>query len=185
MNFHPFPILQTERLLLRHISKADAEDIFVFRSDSEVMRYIPRPVAKSIEDVYPLVALLDEFLDKGERVNWGIELKETKKIVGMIGFVNIKPEHFRAEVGYVLASQYHRKGIMFEALEAIVAYGFDKLNLHSVEAIVDADNEASNKLLLKFGFLKEAYFREDFYHNTSFRNSVHFGLLKNEFIRSK
>lgn len=174
-------MLETERLLLRQIKKDDAADIFVFRSDAEVMRYIPRPVAKTLDDVYPLVELLDEFLVKGERVNWGIVSKENNKMIGMIGFVNIKSEHFRAEVGYTLAAQYHRKGIMTEALNAVVRFGFECLKLHSIEAIVDADNLASNELLLNFGFKKEAFFREDFYHNTSFRNSVHYGLLSSDY----
>lgn len=177
MNFFPFPTLETDRLLLRQITQKDAADIFIIRSDASVMRFIPRPIAQTLEDVYPLIEMLDDFLKKGERINWGIEFKETKRLVGMVGFVHMKPEHFRAEVGYALAAQHHRKGIMKEALNCIVHFGFDHFKLHSIEAIVDADNEASNGLLLDYGFIKEAHFREDFYHNTSFRNSIHYGLL--------
>lgn len=181
MNFNPFPVLETERLLLRQIITSDAEDIFIIRSDANVMRYIPRPIAHTIEDVFPLIEMIEDFLTKGERINWAIELKSTGKLIGMIGYVNIKEQHFRAEVGYALAAAHHRNGYMLEALKRIVQFGFEDMNLHSIEAIVDADNVASNSLLKHAGFVKEAYFREDFYHNTSFRNSIHYGFLKSDF----
>lgn len=177
MNFQPFPVLETDRLILRHIDNSDANDIFAIRSDAQVMRYIPRPIAKTIEDVYPLIDMIEDFLIKGERINWGVIFKETNQLIGMIGYVNIKPEHFRAEVGYALAASFHRKGIMREALIRIIAFGFEEMKLHSIEAIVDADNIASSQLLLNVGFRQEAYFREDFYYNVSFRNSIHYGLL--------
>lgn len=185
MNFQPFPVLETDRLLLRHIDEKDAADIFLIRSDAEVMRYIPRPIAKTLDDVYALIELLETFLSKGERINWGIILKETNQLVGMIGYVNIKPDHFRAEVGYALAAAHHRKGIMREALVRIIQFGFNEMQLHSIEAIVDADNKASSQLLLDVGFKQEAYFREDFYFNVSFRNSVHYGLLGTDIILTK
>jgi ribosomal-protein-alanine N-acetyltransferase len=182
MNFTPFPVLETERLLLRRIEKKDSEDFLSIRSDKEVMRYIPRPIPKCIDDIYPLIEMIDEFLIKGERINWGIEIKSSKLFVGVIGFVNLKEDHFRAELGYVLASKYQRKGIMTEALKAVVSYGFKNMNLHSIEAIVDSENLASNSLLINFGFQKEAYFREDFYFNSRFRNSIHYGLLSSDVI---
>ncbi len=180
MKFDPFPILETERLLLRQIITSDADDIFIIRSDANVMRYIPRPIAQTVDDVFPLIAMIEDYLVKGERINWAMELKSTGKLIGMIGFVHIKEQHFRAEVGYALSAHFHRKGYMLEAIKRIIQYGFEEMNLHSIEAIVDADNVASNALLLHAGFVKEAYFREDFYHNTSFRNSIHYGLLRSE-----
>jgi [ribosomal protein S5]-alanine N-acetyltransferase len=183
MNFNPFPTLETDRLLLRQIIRTDADALFIIRSDAEVMRYIPRPIATTVDDVFPFIEMLDDFLEKGERINWAIVLKETNQLVGMIGFVNMKLAHYRAEVGYALAAKFHRKGIMTEALKRIVQFGFETMKLHSIEAIVDADNKASNALLVDFGFVKEAHFREDFYHNTNFRNSIHYGLLASDTIK--
>jgi [ribosomal protein S5]-alanine N-acetyltransferase len=180
MNFQPFPTLHTERLILRHITKADAADLFVFRSDPEVMKYIPRPLANEIADVYPLIEIFDDFWTKGEKINWGIALKETDKIIGMIGYVKILPEHYRAEVGYSLTAAYQRQGITREALKRIIQFGFEEMGLHSIEAIIDAENTASGALLLNVGFKQEAFFREDFYYNNNFRNSIHFGLLSSE-----
>ena len=96
----------------------------------------------------------------------------------MIGFPNLKPEHFRAEVGYTLSKAWHRQGMMREALACILKYGFEHMNLHSVEAITDADNNASGSLLMSIGFVQEAFFKEDFYYNGQFRNSIHYGMLR-------
>jgi len=179
-DFSQFPELHTPRLLLRKVLETDIPDLFEFRSDPEVMKYIPRPIAKTEADVLPLLKMINDFLDQNERINWAIEWKETNKVVGMMGFVNIEPQHSRAEVGYSMNRSWYRKGITREALTAIIDYGFQKLELHSVEAIIDAENAPSGGVLENFGFRKEAYFKENFFHNGNYRNSIHYGLLHNE-----
>jgi ribosomal-protein-alanine N-acetyltransferase len=184
LDFNPFPVLHTPRLLLRRPILTDADDLFEMRSDPQVMQFIPRPLAKTPDDVRELITMLNGFVDSNERINWAIEWKESGKVVGMVGYVNIKPDHDRAEVGYSLSKAWHRKGIMREALDCILAYGFDSMQLHSIEAIVDEQNIASGSLLETAGFRKEACFIEDFYHGGRYRNSVHYGLLRREWQQS-
>jgi len=179
-SFLPFPVLETSRLLLRRTTLQDASDIFEMRSDPEVMKYIPRPIAKSEEDVFALIHLIDGFIETGERINWAIELKENGKVLGLIGYVNISVEHQRAEVGYSLNRSWHRKGIVKEALKAVLDFGFANMKLHTVNAIVDAENTPSASLLENVGFRKEAHFLEDFLWNGNFRNSIHYGILNRE-----
>ncbi len=181
LDFSNFPELNTSRLLLRRLRNTDASDIFEFRSDPQVMQFIPRPLARTEEDVLEVMTMMEDFLVKNEKINWAMEWKETGKVLGTIGYVNIHPEHSRAEVGYSLNRAWHRQGIMREALEAVAEYGFKVLELHTIEAIIDAENLPSGKLLENFGFRQEAYFREDFYHNGVYRNSIHFGLLASEY----
>lgn len=179
--FTPFPTLKTERLILRQPAGTDAADLFEMRSDPQVMQYIPRPLAKTLDDMTPFLKMLSDALEEGKGINWAIELKDSGKVVGLIGYVRLNLDHQRAEVGYSLTRSFHRRGIMLEAIQAIINYGFDgPMKLHSIEAIVDADNIASAMLLERVGFVKEAYFREDFLHNGQFRNSVHYGLLQSD-----
>lgn len=178
MTFLPFPVLETDRLILRQLCAADAADLFIMRSDPEVMRYIPRPLAQTISDASAVITMVNDFISKGEKINWAITLKSTGQVIGMIGYVNLKPEHFRAEVGYSLARAWHRQGIMREALACVLRYGFEHMHLHSVEAITDAENVASGRLLLAAGFVQEASFKEDFFYNGEFRNSNHYGILR-------
>lgn len=179
-DFSEFPVLETARLRLRRPVADDAADILIFRSDPEVMQYIPRPLATSIEDVKVFLNMMEESLAKNERINWAIEWKETGTVVGMISLVKILPEHARAEVGYSLSKAWFRKGICSEALEAVAKYSYNTLDCHSLEAIIDAENDASAGLLRHFGFRKEAYFLEDFFYGEHYRDSIHFGLLKKE-----
>lgn len=182
VEFTPFPILETSRLILRAPEMSDAADIFELRSDPEVMKYIPRPLAKTPADVEELLQQIQGFTERNERINWALEWKETGKVLGLIGYVNIYPEHERAEVGYALNRSWHRQGIMREALQAVLHYGFEQMQLHSILAITDAQNTASGRLLMEVGFRQEGSFREDFQFNGVFRDSNYYGLLRREFV---
>lgn len=174
------PILETERLRLRMLKLEDAENVYIMRSDPDVMKYIPRPMAKSIDDAVALINLINESIQEQTKFNWGITFKDTDQVIGIIGFPNIKLEHARAEIGYTLTKKWHRYGIMKEALKCVMKYGFEKMQLHTIEAIIDAENIASGSLLKSVGFREEAYFKEDFLFNGIFRNSIHFGMLESE-----
>ncbi len=180
IDFNPFPVLETPRLILRRPIREDAADLFLMRSDPEVMRYIPRPLAQTQADVEMLIELIDSYVMKNERINWAIEWKESGAVIGLIGYVNVQPDHHRAEVGYALARAWHRKGIMREALASALAYGFQVLDFHSVSAVTDEENAASGGLLTDAGFRHEARFLEDFLHDGRYRNSLHYGMLQRE-----
>ena len=112
-----------------------------------------------------------------DSILWGICLKDTAPVIGTIGYWQIQKEHYRAETGYMLHPDYQGKGIMDEALKAVIKYGFETMQLHSIEANVNPANAASMKLLEKNGFVKEAYFRENYFYNGQFLDSVIYSLL--------
>ena len=89
----------------------------------------------------------------------------------------MQKEHYRAEIGYVLHPAQQGKGIMDEAIKAVLQYGFETMKLHSVEANVNPANTNSMKLLEKNGFVKEAYFKENYYYNGKFIDSVIYSLI--------
>lgn len=182
MNFNPFPILETERLILRNIMHTDVEDIFVMRSDPNVMQYIPRPLAQNLDDAMELIETINNFVFKNEKINWALALKENNKLIGLCGYPNVYEQHNRAEIGYSLSTEWHRKGYMTEAIKCVLKYGFEQMNLHSVLAIIDEENVASGGILQSIGFRKEAFFLEDFLYNSNYRNSIHFGMLKKEAV---
>ncbi len=181
LNLTPFPVLQTDRLTLRQLRHTDAPEVLSLRSDDEVMKYIGRPRAKSMEDAMQLINQINDRISNNESINWAITLKGSEKVIGIIGYVNIKKEHFRAEVGYLLDIGFHRKGIMQESLYAVIDFGFKHMMLHSIEAITDPNNDASQSLLKKNRFIQEAFFKEDFYFEEKFLDSAVFSLLVSEF----
>lgn len=176
-DFKNFPILSTERLTLRQIVSDDANEMFALRSNPEIMRYIPRELPKTIDDAIKHIEFMQGLLESGECINWAICLKDNEKLIGNIGYFRMQPENHRAEVGYMLSSEYHGKGIMQEALTEIIRYGFEEIKLHSIEAVTAPENESSWKLLEKNGFIREGYFKQDTYWQGKFLDSYVFSLL--------
>ncbi len=178
INFLPFPILKTQRLLLRQVSTNDADAILSLRSNDEVMKYIPRPYLKTKEEALELIAMFDDKIEKGIGINWGIcFLDEPEKLIGIIGHYRLKPEHYRAEVGYMIFPEYGGKGIVSEALQKVIEYGFEEMKLHSIEAILDPENIGSEKVLLKNGFVKEGHLIENEYYEGRFLDSMIYSRL--------
>ena len=177
-NFNPFPNLSTSRLLLRAITLNDVDDLFVMRSDKETMRYIPRPIAQSNNDVIELIDRVNSGIIKNESINWAIALKENNQLIGTIGFVRTQPEHHRAEIGYMLQKQYQKKGYTYEALQAIIEYGYNIMKLHSIEAVIDPNNIASEKLLQGLNFIKEAHLKENEFWDGKYLDTVIYSLVK-------
>jgi ribosomal-protein-alanine N-acetyltransferase len=100
--------------------------------------------------------------------------------IGLMGYYRLYPENFRAELGYMLLPEYHSQGIMQEALLGMVKYGFEKMKLHTIEAVIDPRNMASKKVLEKTGFVKEAHFKENIFFEGKFLDSVHYTLFGNQ-----
>jgi ribosomal-protein-alanine N-acetyltransferase len=93
----------------------------------------------------------------------------------------MKPENYRAEVGYLLSAEYHGQGIITETLQRVIQFGFEEMGLNSIEAVIDPENIASEKVLLKTHFEKEAYFKEHQFFEGKFLDSVFYSLLKKNF----
>ncbi len=177
-NFDPFPEIQTQRLLLRRLKKSDAEEIFNLRSDERVMRYIGKDPATSLSDAVQFIVNSNESLITNNGILWAIELKELPgKLIGFIAHWRLIKEHYRAEVGYMLRPDYWRKGIMKEALAVVVDYGFNEMKLHSIEAHINPANKASASLLESNGFVREAYFKEDFFYKGKFEDTAIYSKL--------
>jgi ribosomal-protein-alanine N-acetyltransferase len=179
LNFTPFPNLETERLSLRRVIQNDADAILELRSKAETMKYIPKPLLKTTADAMEHIAMIDSKIEKHEGINWGITLKNNSKLIGIIGFYRIKPEHFRAEIGYMLLPAFKGKGFISEAVNRVLNYGFIEMNLHSIEGITDPDNLASAQVLLKNGFVKEAHLKENEFYQGRFLDTVIYSKVNN------
>lgn len=181
INFSPFQNLETERLLLRRVTVDDAEAIKELRGNPETMRYIPRPLVTTIEEALQHVEMINSKIENNEGINWAITLKGNSKLLGIIGHYRIQPQNYRAEIGYMLLPDFHGKGIVTEAIKAALIYGFEVMHLHSIEAVIDPDNIASEKVLQKNGFVKEAHILENEYFDGKFLDTVIYSLLKRNF----
>lgn len=163
------------------MSDAFLSDLFRLRSEDAVMQYIARPRAQSMEDIHYFLQLNREIVDRGDGMVWEIVHREKNALVGNIGYWRINKENFRGEVGYASLEEYWGQGLMSEALDAVLAFGFEHIGFHTITADIDPMNVASAKLLERHGFVREAYLRENFYYDGKFLDSVWYGLLDRDF----
>lgn len=177
INFSPFPILETERLILRRVLPSDVKEMFELRSNPETMKYIPRPLVTNYDEALAHIKMMEDKIETNEGINWAITLKGDDKMLGVIGHYRIKPEHYRAEVGYMILPEYHGKGITTEAVQCVVDYGFNTMQLHSIEGVIGPENEASQRVLQKCGFVKEAHFKENEFYDGKFIDAVVYSKL--------
>ncbi len=179
--FKVFPELETSRLVLRQFVRADSKDIYEIRSNRDVMEYMDMDPLKSIEGAEKLVvSVIDDFTSK-KAITWAITQKENDDLIGYVSFWRLINEHYRTEIGYALSSEYWRNGFMKEALTESIKFAFEKSGLHSIERNVNPKNLLSIKVLEKLEFKKEAYFKENFFHNGKFLDSVIYSLLEVNF----
>ncbi len=178
INFKPFPDLETERLILRRLNNNDVNEILELRGNPETMKFIPRPLAKTTDDALAHIKVINDKIDTNEGINWAITLKGNPKFMGLLGLYKIHVENFRSEIGYMILPEFNNRGIISEAILAVVNYGFDVMNLHSIEAVIDPANTASEKVLIKNGFVKEAHLIENEFAEGKFWDSVIYSLLK-------
>ena len=176
--FDVFPVLETDRLLLREIIPEDAKEIYEVRSDEEAMKYFGHNVYTSFAEADEMImSVINGFKNK-EGIRWGITLKGSDKLIGSGGIWRLMKQHLRGEIGYDLSPKYWKKGIMTEALTEIIRFSFDNMNLHSIEANLDPDNAASVRLLEKLGFEKEGHLKESYCLNNAFTDTGIYSLIK-------
>ncbi|TDX10748.1 GNAT family N-acetyltransferase [Flavobacterium sp. S87F.05.LMB.W.Kidney.N] len=177
-NFSPFPVVETERLILDEVNDGDVKEVFELRSNPETMKYIPRPLVKDHEDALEHIKMIKEKIENNTGINWAIRLKDNSKLLGIIGFYRLQPENYRAEIGYIILPEFQGKGLVPEAVTRLIKFGFEDLRLHSIEAVIDPENYASEKVLQKCGFTKEAHLREAEFYEGKFLDKVIYSLLE-------
>ncbi len=155
-NFSPFPILSSERLLLRQLQPFDKQQIFAIRSDKLNNRYIERPKTITIKDAENFIVHINVGILKADWLYWAITVRGIDTLLGTICLWNISEENNSAEIGYELHPEHHGKGYAYEALQKVIGFAFNVLKLKSIYAYTHKDNHRSVKLLEKFNFLNRA-----------------------------
>lgn len=147
--------LETERLILGEIHEAHVEDILKIRSNEVVNQYVKRNSPKNNYDALQFILTIKEKTKNNEIVDFGIRYKNQLNFIGTICLGKFSEDRKIAEVGYELLPEYHRQGVMSEALKAIIGFGFNELKLEEIVAMTNKFNKNSKGLLLKHNFLLE------------------------------
>lgn len=182
--FQAFPHLETERLVLRRLHLSDAKSLFAILADEEVTKFYDDEAFTEISQAREQLESWAGGFDARRCVRWGITLREDANVIGTCGYYGFHGWHARASIGYELARSYWRQGIMTEALDAIIGFGFREVGLNRIQAVLMPENEGSNKLLEKLGFQREGVLRG--YENWGEKGYVDvlmFSLLRHEYER--
>ncbi|WP_342434043.1 GNAT family protein [Neobacillus sp. FSL H8-0543] len=173
-------MIETERLILREVTTADAADMLSYLSDKNVVKHMGLVPFQTVEDVLDEISWYQSIYNEGTGIRWGITLKDSGKVIGSCGFLNMLSKHNRAEVGYELSKDHWGKGIASEALEAVVNYGFHHFQLERIQALIEPANVSSQKLVERQGFVREGLLRHYEYTNGKFDDLYMYSILKEE-----
>jgi [ribosomal protein S5]-alanine N-acetyltransferase len=178
--FTTFPVLETERLRLRMIEPRDATAVFEIFGDEDVTRFYGLETYTGLEQAAERVTLYRQNFAKRISIRWAVTWQGEDRLLGTVGIMNWKPRFFSAAVGYDVAKQYWRQGIMCEALTAVLHYAFSTMEMNRIEAFVMPENEPSRRLLEKLAFQNEGLMREYGYWRGAFHDLLLYALLKGD-----
>lgn len=176
-----FETIETERLILRKLTPEKYRQMFEMLPDAEIMNILGLADAEALEKEKQKYRIGLSTYNRSF-VNFQILDKINGKILGACGFHSWYIDHARAEIGYALHDENAKaKGLMSEAMKALLHYGFERMRLNRVEAFISPNNIPSLKLAAKFGFTEEGRLRSHYCKNGNMEDSAVFGLLKEEY----
>jgi len=149
-------ILETQRIILRRQTLSDLDDLFTLYCDSEITRYIPDAPRNIKEAQEELEWHMNGHPKNPELGLWATIHKETGKFIGRCGLLPWTIDgQDEIEVAYMISREYWGQGLGTEAAQAILDYGFEKLNFGRLVCLIDSDNLASIKVAKKIGMAFE------------------------------
>ncbi|WP_233589650.1 GNAT family N-acetyltransferase [Exiguobacterium sp. SH0S7] len=172
--------LKTKRLILRPVTADDAADVFSYLSKPEVVRHMGLEPFTTVEEALEEIAWYDAIVRDGTGMRWGITLTGQDEVIGSCGFLNVSSKHHRTEIGFELSSAYWGQGIAGEALEAVIRHGFVELGFHRIEALIEPENKASQRLVERHLFTREGLLRGYEYTRGNYDDLYMYSLLEHE-----
>lgn len=178
--FRDLPNLHTERLTLRKIYRNDINELHRCLSNDYLSKYMLIDFDKSINTTKKMLDMIINGYENDKATPWGVTLKEDGKLIGMCGFSSYSKLNNKAEVGYILNSDYWNKGIITEALCSVIDFGFKNMNLNKIEAKCISGNSASEKVMIKNGMRLDGILRSDRLHKGMYTDLKLYSILKQD-----
>ena len=179
--------IETDRLVLRRYKIGDAEDMYGnWTSDEEVTKFMPWPTHESVDFTRQLLTEWVSYYEDGGTYNWGITLKGDDHVIGNIAVVS-KNEKIRSfEIGYCLSRKFWGKGIMPEALKAVILYLFDsEKDLNQITATHDIRNKKSGRVMQKAGMHFEGVIRESKANAQGLHDTAYYSVIRSDLVTQK
>ena len=172
------PTLTLSKIILRPFNLSDAKEVQRQAGNPKVAATtatIPHPYLDGMAEDW--ISKHNEWFEQVDAVDWAIELKETKKLVGCVSLA-IDKSNSRAEIGYWVGEEFWGNGYCSEAAVEAIRYGFDIFSLNKISSRHMAENPGSGRVMQKAGMLQEGYLKQHMYKNGKFVDVVVYGILK-------
>ena len=176
--------IETKRLILRKPTSDDIDDIFEYGKDEDVAKFTRFKAHKSLQDTKMFLQIVKQKHQNKTALTLILELKENKKIIGSISFENISQDDERAEIGFALSKEYWSQGLMTEAIQKLLEFGFKKIKFNRLEAFSNIENFRSSNLLKSF-MQKEGVLKERDKVKDRFCSFNIYSILRKEYILNK
>ena len=173
-----FPIIKTKRLLLRQFIAIDLENVYKGLSDPEILKYYGVSY-KTLEDTKAQMQFFVDLEKEGTGIWWAVCSLDNKTFYGAGGLNSLNKVHKKAEIGFWLLKEFWGQGIMTEVMPIICNYGFDNLELHRIEGIVETNNLTCKKAMKKLDFKLEGTMKDCEVKNGKFISLEIYAKFKN------
>ena len=178
--FSATPRLRTERLLLRPMTLTDADDLFRVCSDPLVAAHQDWAAFTRLAEASQFITERLDLFQRRVRLSWGVVLAPSGPLVGQVGLHSISVRDRRAELAFDLSSAHWRRGLMTEALHAVLGFAFDGCQLHKIVAQTVVENRACHELLRTLGFEIEGRLPAHYHWKGAFHDVHLYGLVRSK-----
>lgn len=183
--FISLPTLETERLILRKILYSDKEAIYNYAKNPNVAEHLLWNAHQSTFDTIVFLNLIYDAYNKNEAAPWGIQLKDSDYMVGTVGFVSWDKEKKEAEIGYALTEELWNKGIVTEAVNKVLEFGFEIMKLDKILSQCNPENVGSFKVLEKTGFNFDGIIEEKLLVKGKYEDMKMFSLDRQNYLNNE
>lgn len=175
--------LDTERLVLRPLKESDEADLYPIFNDPEVTHNLLISYPYPRQRMLPWIRERIEAYRHRERYVFAMELKESRKVIGVCGLVAVTWEHMNAELIYWLGKSHWNKGYVTEAARRMIRFGFEDLGLERISVGCFARNTASSRVIEKLEFQPEGRVRHEFLKDGEYLDAIHYGMIREEYLK--
>ena len=182
--FARMPRLETERIVMRRVSLDDIDDMYEYAKDATLTKYLTWSPHPDKAYTFEYVSYLQSRYKSGEFFDWAVTLRDGGKMIGTCGFTRFDFQHNSGEIGYVISSDYHGKGIATETVSEVIRFGFERLGLNRIECKFMIENAASRRVMEKNSMTFEGVYRQGMLVKGIYRDIGVCSILRSEYEKN-
>ena len=177
--------IETERLILRRFEYTDDTAMLKYWiADEKIQSLYSEPVYSTKEEVKELLDIYIGSYEKPDYNRWAIIEKDCGECIGQIAYFLVDNKNHFAEIEYCIGSEFQCRGYATEAAKAVIAFGFDEINLHKVQICTKTINQPSKRVIEKCGLTYEGTLRDYFFMNGEYVGRHYFSILRSEYEKN-